>query len=364
MTVRYGLIGSGMMGQEHIGNIALLDGAEIVAVADPDEGMRAAAARQAGDVVVYADYRELLSADICDAYIIASPNDTHHAVMVDTLASDKPILCEKPLCTTLADCRDLVARAARSRSLVWVAMEYRFMPSAQRLIRETAAGTAGSPKMVAIREHRYPFLDKVDDWNRFNRRTGGTLVEKCCHYWDLMRLLLGSDPIRVYASAGIANNHLDEQYGGETPDIIDHGFVIVDFENGTRGMLDLCMFADGSAWQEVISVTGPKARIDACLPAPLRFSPDGEARAACIVVSDRATKTEHVETIPVDEALLRAGDHHGSTYFQHEKFRDLVRTGHGRPEVTLDDGLWAVHVGEAAERSAESGQAITLDKEA
>jgi predicted dehydrogenase len=63
----------------------------------------------------------------------------------------------------------------------------------------------------------------------------------------------------------------------------------------------------------------------------------------------------------VDEAILRAGDHHGSTFFQHRKFFDLVRTGKGQPEVTLEDGLWSVRVGEAAELSARTGQAITLE---
>ena len=57
---------------------------------------------------------------------------------------------------------------------------------------------------------------------------------------------------------------------------------------------------------------------------------------------------------------MAAGDHHGSTFFQHEKFIDLVRTGKGAPEVSLMDGYWSVLVGEAAEESARSGQAIDL----
>jgi myo-inositol 2-dehydrogenase / D-chiro-inositol 1-dehydrogenase len=56
--------------------------------------------------------------------------------------------------------------------------------------------------MLTIREHRFPFLEKVGDWNRFNRNTGGTLVEKCCHFFDLMRLILRDDPVRVMASGG------------------------------------------------------------------------------------------------------------------------------------------------------------------
>jgi predicted dehydrogenase len=78
-------------------------------------------------------------------------------------------------------------------------------------------------------------------------------------------------------------------------------------------------------------------------------------------VSDRRTKRVTKSRIHVDEAILRAGDHHGSTFFQHRRFFDLVRTGKGQPEVTLEDGLWSVRVGEAAELSARTGQAITLE---
>ncbi len=172
--------------------------------------------------------------------------------------------------------------------------------------------------------------------------------------------LLGSDPVRVYASAGVDVNHLDESYDGRRPDILDNAFVTVDFENGARGMLDLCMFAEGSYWQEVISVTGAKARVDAKVPGPARFSVDGRERASEIEISHRTSKQVIREEVDVDETVLAAGDHHGSTFFQHQRFRDLVRSGRGVPEVSLADGLWSVIVGEAAEESARTGQAITV----
>jgi len=79
------------------------------------------------------------------------------------------------------------------------------------------------------------------------------------------------------------------------------------------------------------------------------------------VISDRASKVVTTMDIVVDEAILQAGDHHGSSFFQHQKFLDLVKTGYGLPEVTLEDGLWSVRVGEAAEISARTGQAINLE---
>ena len=297
---------------------------------------------------------------LCDALVIAAPNDAHHPILRDVLDADLPILCEKPLCVTAALCREIARRAEGRAAPLWVAMEYRYMPPVRRLLEEVGAGAVGVPRMIAIREHRFPFLDKVGDWNRFNDRTGGTMVEKCCHFWDLMRLALRSDPVRVYASAGRDVNHLDESHGGRTPDILDNAFVVVDFESGARGMLDLCMFAEGSRWQEVVSVTGDRARVDAKVPPPARFHPDGAHAAAQIEISDRATRRAVCEEVPEDEAILAAGDHHGSTYHQHRRFRDLVLSGAGQAEVGVVDGLWSVIVGEAAERSAREGAPVEV----
>lgn len=360
--IRYGFIGAGMMGQEHLRNLALLEGVEVTGLADPDEAMRTASlVQQGGSARIFSDYRDLISADICDAYVICSPNDAHHAALLDVLPSNKPVLCEKPMCTTVEHCREIVSLQNRRSAPLWVAMEYRYMPPVQRLMAEIEAGTTGQPVMMAIREHRFPFLEKVGDWNRFSRRTGGTLVEKCCHFWDLMRLVLKSDPVRVYASAAMDVNHRNERYQGEMPDIIDNAFVIIDFANGARGMLDLCMFAEGSYWQEVVSVTGPDARVDACVPGPARFTPDGKERSSRIVISDRASKSETAEDIHVDQTILGAGDHHGSTFYQHQKFADMVRSGANSPEVSAKDALWSVVIGAAAEESARTGTAISID---
>lgn len=62
---------------------------------------------------------------------------------------------------------------------------------------------------------------------------------------------------------------------------------------------------------------------------------------------------------PVDETILAAGDHNGSTYYQHLKFVDVVR-GKAEVEVSLNDGIWAVRMGQAAQESATLGQAVTF----
>ena len=362
-TIRYGLIGAGMMGREHIRNLTLIPGAVVTALSEPDTTQQELSARETGgSPAIFSDHRALIASGLVDALVIASPNDTHAAIMADIFACPRalPVLVEKPVCTRIEECAALANAAAVHKAPIWVAMEYRYMPPVAELAAELAKGTIGDLKMLAIREHRFPFLEKVGDWNRFAERTGGTLVEKCCHFFDLMRLLCDDEPVQIYASGSADVNHRDERYDGRVPDIIDNAMVIVDFANGRRASLDLCMFAEGSYWQEEIAATGDKARVACFVPGPARFWPGGVERAAEIEISPRAPKGPNRRKIHVDESVLQAGDHHGATYYQHQGFARAIRDG-GKVEVTMADGLKAVAVGLAAERSIREGRAIRLD---
>lgn len=358
-TVRYGIIGCGMMGQEHLRNIALLPQAEVVAIYEPDAAMRARAAQLAPAAMFVDSLEAVLHAARVNCLLIASPNH-RHLEQLEAIAAIRPlpVLVEKPLFTDEGDVARLSALRARYTAPIWVAMEYRYMPPVAHLIEQAQAVTGGI-KMLTIREHRFPFLEKVGDWNRFNANTGGTLVEKCCHFFDLMRLIAGCDPVRVMASGGQAVNHIGEVYAGQVSDIWDSAYVIVDFENGLRAMLELCMFAEGARYQEEISAIGPLGKIECLVPGPGRFWPAhlGPAPVPQVVVSPRAPAGPQVLDIPVDPALLAAGDHNGSTFYQHRHFADVVE-GRAAPQVGLHDGWWAVAMGKAAQISATTGQVV------
>jgi predicted dehydrogenase len=359
--LRYGIIGCGMMGQEHLRNIALLEGASVAAIFEPDPSMRAAAAALVPGAQMVGSVAEVLAVPEVNCLLIASPNHLH-LQQVEEIARIRPLplLCEKPLFTDPADAPRLAALRAAYPAPIWVAMEYRYMPPVAHLLREAQAATGGV-RMLTIREHRFPFLQKVGDWNRLNRNSGGTLVEKCCHFFDLMRLVAGCNPVRVMASGGQAVNHLDEVYAGERSDIWDHAYVIVDFESGMRAMLELCMFAEGSRYQEEISAVGPLGKIECLVPGPGRFWPAhlGAAPVPKIIVSPRKPAGPVEIDIAVDPDLLAAGDHNGSTYFQHQGFRRAA-IGEQEPEVSFGDGWWAVAMGLAAQQSASTGEAVSL----
>ncbi len=363
MKTNYGMIGCGMMGQEHLRNIALVQDACVMAIFEPDAGMRAAAALIAPEARMVGSIAELLAGPELDAILIASPND-FHLDQIEQIAATRPLplLVEKPLFTNSSDAARLATLRDSYPAPIWVAMEYRYMPPVAALIAQATTATGGV-SMLTIREHRFPFLEKVGGWNRFNARTGGTFVEKCCHFFDLMRLILGDDPVLIMASAGQAVNHREERIAGQAPDIWDHGYAMVEFSRGTRAMLELCMFAEGSRYQEEICAIGPNGKIECLVPGPTRFWPRdlGTPPTPQLIVSPRAPKGPRVLELPIDPVLLLAGDHNGSTYYQHARFNAVVR-GEGAPEVSLDDGWWAVAMGLAAQESARSGRAVNLSE--
>jgi predicted dehydrogenase len=345
--LRYALIGTGMMGLEHLSNLRLVPGATVTAVADPHGPSLDNARKLAPEAEVFEDAGELLARARFDAVVVATPNHTHAEVLARVFETDAHVLVEKPLCTTVEDCRRVETAAGRRAAITWVGMEYRYMPPVARLVEEVRRGAVGRLRMLAIREHRFPFLPKVGNWNRFSRNTGGTLVEKCCHFFDLMRLIVASRPLRVYASGAMDVNHQDERYDGERPDILDNAYAVVDFEDGARALLDLCMFAEGSRNQEEIAATGDRGKVECFVPE------------SSVVIGRRIPRSLETFGVPVEERLLKAGFHHGSTYYQHIAFRRAVLEGRP-PEVSVQDGLLAVAMGAAGERSAALHRPVEL----
>lgn len=369
-----------MMGIEHIENILALDNTSVTAIADTDAGSRETGAAHAGpNCTAYDDYRDLLADETVDAVVVVTPNFTHIDVMRDVIASGKHVLCEKPLCTTASDCEILIDLAEGYDGVIWVGLEYRYMPAVAALLDQLRHGFVGDVQMVAIREHRFPFLVKVGDWNRFNKYSGGTLVEKTCHYFDLMNLIIGERPTQVFASGGQNVNHLDEVYDGERSDIFDNAFVIVDYPNGVRAMLDLCMFAEATKDQEELSVVGNAGKLDARIPtSELHLGTrTGEG------VADIGA----VETRPITNDKIRhTGLHHGASYLEHVDFVEAVRAHRtaraaaieaGKSTevaiseadaavdalgtlVSLEDGRWSVAIGEAAHRSIAENRPVAL----
>jgi predicted dehydrogenase len=159
--LRYGIIGAGSMGREHIENIKVMGGATVTAISDPHSHSQEAALALAPSAKVFTDHRALLDSGLVDAVVIATPNDTHAAVLKDALATDLAVFVEKPLATTVEDLKSILAWDDARTAMTWMGLEYRFMPPVAEAIARAQEGEAGKVHQVSIREHLNLFTQKL-----------------------------------------------------------------------------------------------------------------------------------------------------------------------------------------------------------
>jgi myo-inositol 2-dehydrogenase/D-chiro-inositol 1-dehydrogenase len=359
--VRYGIIGTGAMGREHIQNLRVIDGATVTAICDPFENsLDQAAALIPNELARFNDHNALLNSGLVDAVILATPNFTHVDILEDALKTDLHIFIEKPLCTTVEDCLKVIGWAKNRTGLVWMGLEYRYMPPVAEAIEMAHLGKVGTIHQVAIREHREPFYRKVGDWNRFAAKTGGTLVEKCCHYFNLMDEILQERPQRVFASGGQRVNFLDEVYEGNRSDMLDSAYVIVEYPSGARAMLDLCMFAENSIDKEHLTIIGAEGKIESFLPSlEFRYGKRADLGAHDTWGTNASERNGVIVKRVYDPTIKYPGFHYGASFIEHKKFFKAMQTGE-QSEVTLEDGLRSVATGVAAHQSIELGRPVLM----
>ena len=358
--LRYGIIGAGSMGREHIENIKVMGGALVSAISDPHKPSQEAALAMAPGAKVFSDHRALIDSGLVDAIIVATPNDTHAAILKDCLASDIAIFVEKPLATTVKDLKSILSWDEKRSAMTWMGLEYRFMPPVAEAIARAKEGEAGKIHQVSIREHREPFYPKVDNWNRFAKRTGGTLVEKCCHYFNLMDIVVGEQPVRVFASGGQSVNHVDEKYDGKQADMLDNAYVVLEYANGARGMLDLCMFGEGSFDKEILTIVGDEGKIESFLPSQVVRASRRETIGKLSGWKQGASRGSGSEQKIVHNYDVKyMGHHYGASYIEHTRFRDAILNS-TPAEVTLKDGVTSVVTGLAAHKSIKEGRVVEI----
>jgi myo-inositol 2-dehydrogenase / D-chiro-inositol 1-dehydrogenase len=154
MTLGIGVVGTGQMGRYHVERLAgTVPDAEVVAVSDVFVEGAKQVAEQVG-ARAYSDGHELIADDQVQAVLIASPGFTHEEFTLACLATDKPVLCEKPLAPTIDAClRVLAAEAAKPRRLIQVGFMRRYDDGFRALKAAADAARVGRPLLLHCR-HR------------------------------------------------------------------------------------------------------------------------------------------------------------------------------------------------------------------
>ena len=354
----FGVIGCGMMGQEHIYNALLVGRAKIGGLYDPAAKSIDAATRliarngQQEAPRIYASLAQAVADPDTDALIIATPNYTHIDVVRTVVGSNKALFVEKPIATTVADAFEVCQLAAAHSQPVRFGLQYRYKSVyAEALTEVFERRSVGRVHSVNMLEHRFPFLDKVQQWNKFSAYTGGTLVEKCCHYFDLMNVFAGGNPQRIFAVGNQAVNFHNFVYDNKKADGLDQAQLSIQYDNGVIGGFSLCMFTPGT--REELVVCGDAGRVHASESARL-----GEANENRLEVWRGENAASSVRAPDYPSYITKAG-HHGSTFFEHLSFVDEL-SGGVVSGPNLADGLWSVAVGAAAQLSIERGVAVDV----
>mmetsp|Transcript_44663 Transcript_44663/g.65692 ORF Transcript_44663/g.65692 Transcript_44663/m.65692 type:complete len:460 (-) Transcript_44663:156-1535(-) len=399
MTISVAVLGCGMMGQEHVSYMEKYDELHVKFLCDPNIGSLETALslmEKNEKPQVFTNEKELLErVTEFDLLVIATPNYLHTPQLLRWAHHPISILVEKPVAISEKQVNALRASSVSFRANIWVAMEYRYIPAIQKLIQMLPR--IGPIKSISIRENRYPFLSKIDEWNKDIDKSGDTLVEKCCHFFDLFRLISNAEmhTCSTKIHRGLLSKHYGYHERRDNPvPIIDGAYVLLDFspsmdttidteddgetkvcgetyashdvnplQQATLGCLELCMFAEGSRHQEEIVVTGMKGRLEAYLPENKVFfyqrPSDDEWRDRSKPPPTSSIKEEVFDCADLrqvyqfaDEIPHHSGYHYSSTAIEWKYLIDsILSTQVGEtfhPHVSLNDGISAVEMGIAA----------------
>jgi len=222
--VRIGLLGSGFIADLHAQAIKATQGeAEVVAVASHTKGKAAKFARSRGIPAAYSSLGAMLAKAHVDAVAIGIPNDLHCWACETSAAAGKHVICEKPLCVTLAEANRMLAACDKAGVLLCYAEELCFAPKYVRAKALVDEGALGRPFLVKqAEEHDGPH--KPWFWD-VSRSGGGAMLDMGCHGLEFARWIFGKPKAkRVWASLGTYVH--TQKTRGE-----DHSLLVVEFED-------------------------------------------------------------------------------------------------------------------------------------
>jgi myo-inositol 2-dehydrogenase/D-chiro-inositol 1-dehydrogenase len=149
VSVRVGILGVGVMGSDHARILASqVPGATVQAIYDADPKRAKAVAEEIGSGTVVTDALTLIKDGSVDAVLVASPDQTHKELTLAGIAAQKPVLCEKPLAPTSAECLEVIAAEVKlGRRVVQIGYMRRFDPSYTEMKTGLASGRLGSALM-------------------------------------------------------------------------------------------------------------------------------------------------------------------------------------------------------------------------
>ncbi|MBL6764725.1 MAG: Gfo/Idh/MocA family oxidoreductase [Verrucomicrobiae bacterium] len=345
MSLKLGFIGVGAMGRSHVDLFHNKSDGRAAAVAicsrNPDNISQAKAF--APDVRVFDNESELIASDL-DAVVVSSPNSTHVRLASEVIAAGKHLYLEKSCGITQTECDELERIAAGTDRVILIGHELRYSAFFRKIKDLIDAGEIGRPRMTWTKEFRGPFRPKSGNWIENRKLSGGLMVDKNCHHFDLMNWWTAGRPKEVAAFGSLAANRVIE---GEDQ-VNDHATVSVRYDNGALGTLQVCMFARDFPHEDLeMGVVGEGGVL--------------QTRISTVEILQWKRGCDEGEPI-VHKVEAKAGTgwggHLGFAEI-HEAFLDAVLKGAAHL-TSVGDCVAGTRVAIAAEESAASGAVIRL----
>ncbi|MCS7061652.1 MAG: Gfo/Idh/MocA family oxidoreductase [Anaerolineae bacterium] len=316
--IRLGVIGTGGMANYQASQFSKIEGVRITACCDVSAERRAAFAQKFNVPAVYADYREMLEKEQLDGVTNVTPDAMHAEVSIAVLEKRIPILCEKPMATTLDDAKRMLEAAEKAGVIHMVNFSYRNSSALQAAAQAVRAGAIGELRHVESSYLQSWLVSKGwGDWRespgllwRLSTKHGsaGDLGDIGVHIYDLTSFLCG-DIAEIYCKLrtfdkGVPGN----QIGEYVLDANDSFVSTVMFANGAIGAIHSSRWAVGHSNSLRARVYGTAGAIEIDL--------DRAYDEYRICAGEENMKTYHWETVKCPP-----------TPSNYERFIEGIRTG-------------------------------------
>jgi predicted dehydrogenase len=207
--LKFGLIGAGGIAQAYAQAFTQSECCQLIAVAD----VREEAAKALAEIVsgkAYNDYKTLAENEELDAVIISTPPKSHPEIACYFMERGTPVLCEKPLCLTVAEAEKMIATAEKMQVQFTMASKFRYCEDVIKAKGIVASGILGD-----VVQFENAFTAKVDMSKRWNSDAeisgGGVLIDNGTHSVDIIRYFLGGiESVLAVDAGGTQNLAVDE----------------------------------------------------------------------------------------------------------------------------------------------------------
>jgi predicted dehydrogenase len=325
------VIGIGAMGKSHVRNYSNIDSANLVAICDIDEEKAKQIAKEY-NTNYYTNCSEMLEKEKIDAVSVCVPTKYHKEIAVGVLKNKIHVLVEKPIATTVEEAEEMINHADKNNVKLMVGHIERFNPVVMELKKRVAGNELG--KIYKVNCSRLsPFPQRVVDV--------GVIVDLAIHEIDILRHILDSKIIRVYAETArrIHSSHEDLLTG------------TIRFENKVLGVINANWLTPKKVRE--ITITGEKGMFAAnYLTQELCFYENDFTKKNLDYNSNFMNVVEgNMEKIKINKKE--------PLKLELESFIDCIKEG-AKPIVTGQDGIEALKIAEKFEQSAKENKVIVL----